>query len=85
MPKKQKIIEDFFNQIGFREKIVIGIYEEGRIYFQIDFSDDLANGLMTSAFLDDKIHEGIKGLISNFEAILEGVGRYRPGEDEKTH
>ena len=85
MVKKQKIIEDFFSRIGFGERIVIGMYDEGRVYFHIDFSDELANGLMTSAFMDDKIHRGIKELIANLEAILEGVGKYKPGKGEEIH
>ena len=85
MTEKQNIIEDFFNQIGFRERIVIGMYDEKRIYFHVDFSEELANGLMTLAFMDKSIHNGIKELMSNLEAILEGVGRYRPIEGEEIH
>lgn len=79
------MIEDFFSEIGFRERIVIGMYDEGRVYFHIDFSEELADGLMTSAFMDKNIHEGIRELISNLEAILEGVGRYKPSEGEEVH
>ena len=85
MAEKQHIIEDFFNQIGFKERIVIGMYDEERIYFHVDFSEELANGLMTLAFMDKSIHHGIKELISNLEVILEGVGRYRPKEGEEIH
>jgi len=85
MIEKQRIIEDFFNRIGFRERIIIGMYDEKRIYFHINFSDELANGLMTLAFMDEKIHMGIKELIANLEAILEGVGKYKPGEGEEIH
>ncbi len=85
MTEKEKIIEDFFNSISFRERIIIGIYDEGRLYFNIDFSEELANGLMTSAFMDDKIHQGLKELISNLESILDGVERYKPSEGEEIH
>ena len=85
MTEKQNIIEDFFNQMGFKDRIVIGMYDKERIYFHVDFSEELANGLMTSAFIDKSIHQGIKDLISNLEAILEGVGRYQPGDGDKTH
>ena len=85
MTEKQKIIEDFFNQIGFRERIVIGVYDDKRVYFHVDFSEELANGLMASAFIDSNIHQGIKELITNLEAILEGVGRFKPGEGEEIH
>ena len=70
MTEKHRMIEDFFNRIGFRERIVIGIYDEGRIYFDIDFSEKLANGLMTSAFMNDKIHGGIKELIAIYHWIV---------------
>ena len=85
MTEKQNMIENFFDQIGFSERIVIGMYDKERIYFHVDFSDDLAHGLMTLAFMDKSIHQGIKQLVSNLEAILEGVGKYRPGEGEEIH
>jgi len=85
MIEKQKMIEDFFNGIGFRERIIIGMYDEKRLYFHINFSEELADGLMTLAFMDKKIHAGIKELIANLEAILEGVDKYKPGEGEEIH
>jgi hypothetical protein len=85
MIEKERMIEDFFNSISFRERIIIGMYDEGRLYFSIDFSEELANGLMTSAFLDDKIYHGLKELISNLESILDGVERYKPTKAEEIH
>jgi hypothetical protein len=85
MIEKEKMIEDFFNSISFRERIIIGMYDEGRLYFNIDFSEQLANGLMTSALMDDNIHQGLKELISNLESILDGVERYKPSKGEEIH
>ena len=85
MIEKQQMIEGLFDSIGFKERIVIGIYDEDRIYFDIDFSEELADGLMTLAFMDDKVREGIKELIVNLEAILEGVSNYKPGKGEELH
>ena len=83
--KKQNIIEDLLNEIGFRERIVIGLYDEGRLHFHVDFSEDLANGLMTAAFMDKRINKGIRELISNLENIIEEVGEYKPNEGEGIH
>jgi hypothetical protein len=85
MIEKQQMIEGLFDSIGFKERIVIGMYDEDRIYFDIDFSEELADGLMTLAFMDDKVREGIKELIVNLEAILEGVSNYKPGKREELH
>lgn len=85
MIEKQQMIEGLFDSIGFKERIVIGMYDEDRIYFDIDFSEELADGLMTLAFMDDKVREGIKELIVNLEAILEGVSNYKPGKGEDLH
>lgn len=85
MIEKQQMIEGLFDGIGFKERIVIGMYDEDRIYFDIDFSEELADGLMTLAFMDDKVREGIKELIVNLEAILEGVSNYKPGKGEELH
>jgi hypothetical protein len=85
MIEKQQMIEGLFDSIGFTERIVIGMYDEGRVYFDIDFSEELADGLMTLAFMDDKVREGIKELITNLEAILEGVSNYKPGNGEEFH
>jgi hypothetical protein len=85
MIEKQQMIEGLFDSIGFKERIVIGMYDEDRIYFDIDFSEELADGLMTLAFMDDKVREGIKELIVNLEAILEGVSDYKPGKGEELH
>ena len=85
MSEKQNMIEDFLNQIGFRERIVIGMYDNERVYFHVDFSQELANGLMTVAFMDKSIHHGIKELVANLETILKEVGRYRPTEADKIH
>jgi len=85
MIEKQQMIEGLFDSIGFKERIVIGMYDEDRIYFDIDFSEELADGLMTLAFMDDKVREGIKELIVNLEAILEGVSNYKPSKGEELH
>jgi len=85
MIEKQQMIEGLFDSIGFKERIVIGMYDEDRIYFDIDFSEELADGLMTLAFMDNKVREGIKELIVNLEAILEGVSNYKPGKGEELH
>ncbi|HJX33920.1 MAG TPA: hypothetical protein VJ373_01975 [Desulfatiglandales bacterium] len=85
MIEKQQMIEGLFDSIGFKERIVIGMYDGDRVYFDIDFSDELADGLMTLAFMDDKVREGIKELIINLEAILEGVENYKPGKGEDLH
>jgi hypothetical protein len=85
MIEKQQMIEGLFDSIGFKERIVIGMYDEDRIYFDIDFSEELADGLMTLAFMDDKVREGIKELIVNLEAILEGVSDYKPSKGEELH
>ncbi len=85
MIEKQQMIEGLFDSIGFKERIVIGMYDEDKIYFDIDFSEELADGLMTLAFMDDKVREGIKELIVNLEAILEGVSNYKPGKGEELH
>jgi hypothetical protein len=85
MIEKQQMIEGLFDSIGFKERIVIGMYDEDRIYFDIDFSEELADGLMTLAFMDDKVREGIKELIVNLEAIMEGVSNYKPGKGEELH
>jgi hypothetical protein len=85
MSEKQKIIEEFLDGAGFRERIIIGMYDEGRIYFHIDFSDELANGLMSSAFIDESIYNGIRELAANLESILEGIEQYRPEDDKQVH
>ena len=85
MIEKQQMIEGLFDSMGFKERIVIGMYDEDRIYFDIDFSEELADGLMTLAFMDNKVREGIKELIVNLEAILEGVSNYKPGKGEELH
>jgi len=85
MTEKQRMVEEFLDNAGFRERIIIGMYDEGRIYFHIDFSDELANGLMTSAFLDKSIYNGIEELAANLEAILEGIGKYQPEDGEEIH
>jgi len=85
MTEKQQMFEGLFDSIGFKERIVIGMYDENRVYFDIDFSEELADGLMTLAFMDDKVHEGIKELIANLESILEGVENYKPGKGEELH
>ena len=70
---------------GFRERIVIGMYGKGRIYCQIDFSDELANGLISMALVNEDVHQGLIGLASNLEAILEGVRSFKPGENDAIH
>jgi hypothetical protein len=85
MIEKQQMIAGLFDSIGFKERIIIGMYDEDRVYFDIDFSEELADGLMTLAFMDDKVREGIKELIANLEAILEGVSNYMPGKGEELH
>jgi len=85
MTEKQDMIKEFFDKVGFRERIVIGMYDEARVYFHIDFSDELANGLVSVALLDENVYYGIEELISNLEAILEGVRGYKPAKNEEIH
>ena len=85
MTEKQDKIKEFFDKVGFRERIIIGMYDETRVYFHIDFSDELANGLVSVALLDENVYYGIEELISNLEAILEGVRGYKPTKNEALH
>ena len=85
MTEKQDKIKEFFDKVGFRERIIIGMYDETRVYFHIDFSDELANGLVSVALLDENVYYGIEELISNLEAILEGVRGYKPTKNEELH
>jgi len=85
MTEKQDMIKEFFDKVGFRERIIIGMYDETRVYFHIDFSDELANGLVSVALLDENVYYGIEELISNLEAILEGVRGYKPTKNEELH
>ena len=85
MTEKQDMIREFFDKVGFRERIVIGMYDEARVYFHIDFSDELANGLVSVALLDENVYYGIEELISNLEAILEGVRGFKPANNEEVH
>jgi len=85
MTEKQDKIKEFFDKVGFRERIIIGMYDETRVYFHIDFSDELANGLVSVALLDENVYYGIEELISNLEAILDGVRGYKPTKNEELH
>lgn len=85
MTEKQDMIKEFFDKVGFKERIIIGMYDETRVYFHIDFSDELANGLVSVALLDENVYYGIEELISNLEAILEGVRGYKPTKNEDLH
>jgi hypothetical protein len=85
MSEKQQLIEEFLDSAGFRERILIGIHDEGRIYFHIDLSNELANGLMSSALIDGSIHDGIRDLATTLEAILEDIEHYQPEDDKKLH
>jgi len=85
MTEKQDKIKEFFDKVGFSERIIIGMYDETRVYFHIDFSDELANGLVSVALLDENVYYGIEELISNLEAILEGVRGYKPTKNEELH
>ncbi len=85
MTEKQDMIKEFFDKVGFRERIIIGMYDETRVYFHIDFSDELANGLISVALLDENVYYSIEELISNLEAILEGVRGYKPTKNEELH
>jgi hypothetical protein len=40
---------------------------------------------MTLAFMDNKVHEGIKELIASLESILKGTGKYKPSKGEEFH
>jgi hypothetical protein len=83
--EKQKMIEEFLNNAGFRDRIIIGIYERDRIYFHIDLSDELANGLMTSAMIDESVYDGIRDLAATLETILERIEQYQPEDDKQIH
>ena len=85
MTEKQDMIKEFFDKVGFKERIIIGMYDETRVYFHIDFSDELANGLISVALLDENVYYSIEELISNLEAILEGVRGYKPTKNEELH
>ena len=85
MTEKQDMIKEFFDKVGFKERIIIGMYDETRVYFHIDFSDELANGLVSVALLDENVYYGLEELISNLEAILEGVRGYKPAKNEEIH
>ena len=85
MTEKQDMIKEFFDKVGFKERIIIGMYDETRVYFHIDFSDELANGLVSVALLDENVYYGLEELISNLEAILEGVRGYKPTKNEDLH
>jgi len=85
MTEKQKIVEGFFDDEGFTERIIIGLYNGQRIYFHVDFSDELANGLISMALADDNVHQGIKLLIHNLKAVIDGVGEIKPETDEVIH
>ena len=80
MTEKQKIIEEFFENAGFRDRIIIGLYEGKRIYFHVDFTEELANGLITMALMDEGIHQGLKQLKHNLERIIDSVEDIRPTE-----
>jgi hypothetical protein len=84
MSEKQKITEEFLDRSGFRERIIIGIHDEGRLYFHVDLSNELANGLMSSALIDQSVYDGIRDLATTLETILEGIEQYLP-EDKKLH
>ena len=85
MTEKQESIREVLDDAGFRERIVIGMHGKGRIYCQIDFSDELSNGLISMALLDKNVYQGLMGLVSNPEAILEGVRNFKPRENEEVH
>ena len=80
MKKKQSIIEEFFANAGFSDRIIIGLYGEKRIYFHVDFSDELANGLISMALMDANIHQGLKQLKYNLEKIIDSVEELTPDE-----
>ena len=85
MTEKQKMIEEFFDNAGFTERILIGLHEGKRIYFHADFTEALANGLVTMALMDDNIHQGLKRLKHTLEAILDGVDGMTPDNKDSVH
>ena len=78
MAKQQSIIEEFFDNAGFRDRIIIGLYERKRIYFHVDFTEELADGLISMALMDDKVHEGLQQLTHNLQRITEKVEELTP-------
>lgn len=85
MTEKQRLVQEFMDNEGFSDRIVIGMYDGKRICFYIDFSDELANGLITMAMVDDNVHLGLKQLHHNIGAILEKVGDMKPETNEAIH
>ena len=80
MTKKQSLIEEFFENAGFRDRIIIGLYEGKRIYFHVDFTEELASGLISMALMDENIHQGLKQLKYNLERIINAVEEIKPDE-----
>ena len=80
MTENKIMIEDFFDNAGFQDRVIIGIYDENRIYFHVKFTDELANGMISMSLIDDGIYEGLKQLKHNLEQIIDRVDNLRPSE-----